>query len=140
MRRRRVVPGLGVVVRVVGVQRWGYEFRAVLDACRLAEETAFAYKNLSDKVDIVLGLDGSAARDLADPAAVLCRRARRGHDAPDWWTWHPRRRSERRALDPADELGLDFAEHIGAPDGATRRASCVAGRRGGTERASARPL
>ena len=54
---------------------------------------------------------------------------------PDWWTEAHSATLERRALDPADELGLDFAEHIGAPDGATRdggsRASLGRRRHGG---------
>ena len=94
----------------------GRAFRAVLDACRLAEEDAFAYKNLRSG-RFVLDPDGAAAR------AYLRRFVRDAHAkgmTPDWWTEAHSATLERRALDPADELGLDFAEHIGAPDGATR--------------------
>jgi hypothetical protein len=94
----------------------GRAFRAVLDACRLAEEDAFAYKNLRSG-RFVLDPDGAAAR------AYLRRFVRDAHAkgaTPDWWTEAHSATLERRALDPADELGLDFAEHIGAPSGATR--------------------
>ena len=94
----------------------GRAFRAVLDACRLAEEDAFAYKNLRSG-RFVLDPDGAAAR------AYLRRFVRDAHAkgaTPDWWTEAHSATLERRALDPADDLGLDFAEHIGAPDGATR--------------------
>ena len=94
----------------------GRAFRAILDACRLAEEDAFAYKNLRSG-RFVLDPDGAAAR------AYLRRFVRDAHAkgaTPDWWTEAHSATLERRALDPADELGLDFAEHIGAPSGATR--------------------
>ena len=94
----------------------GRAFRAVLDARRLAEEDAFAYKGLRTG-RFVLDPDGAAARAYL---RAFVRDARAKRMTPDWWTDAHSARLVERALDPADEIGLDFASHIGEPDGATR--------------------
>ena len=91
-------------------------FRAVLDACRLAEEDAFAYKGLRTG-RFVLDPDGAAARSFL---TTFVRDAHRKNMTPSWWTEAHSDAVVRHALDPTHELFSDFAAHIGEPDGATR--------------------
>ena len=91
-------------------------FRAVLDACRLAEEDAFAYKALRSG-RFVLDPDGAAARAFL---VTFVRDAHGKNMTPAWWTDAHSDAVVRHALDPTHELFSDFAAHIGEPDGATR--------------------
>jgi hypothetical protein len=91
-------------------------FRAVLDACRLAEEDAFAYKGTRSG-RFVLDPDGAAARAFL---VTFVRDAHGKNMTPAWWTDAHSDAVVRHALDPTHELFSDFAAHIGEPDGATR--------------------